>query len=100
MFNRNKGIDRIVHLKEEIVSTELKTGLIGRIISVQVFPRTEFDGDTIDYGAMTKYTGTLLGFVQERDHITIYMEGMEVIRYSKKTHLIEFYERLVNVSLG
>lgn len=100
MFNRNKGIDRIVHLKEEIVSTELKTGLIGRIVSVQVFPRTEFGGDTIDYGAMTKYTGTLLGFVQERDHITIHMEGMEVIRYSKKTHLIEFYERLVNVSLG
>lgn len=100
MFNRNKGIDRIVHLKEEIVSTELKTGLIGRIISVQVFPRIEFDGDTIDYGAMVKYTGTLLGFVQERDNITIHMEGMEVIRYSKKTHLIEFYERLVNVSLG
>lgn len=100
MFNRNKGVDRIVHLKEEIVGTELKTGLIGRIVSVQVFPRTEFDGDAIDYGAMSKYTGTLLGFVQERDHITIYMEGMEVIRYSKKTHLIEFYERLVNVSLG
>lgn len=78
-------------LEVDVRPTSLGPELIGQLIGVQVLPRTS---DTeVSSKRMTKYVGTLRGYIQRPGEIGLVFDGFDTVQWvGMKASLVEFYK--------
>lgn len=70
--------------------TEFVPGHIHKVVTIQVFDRSS-DGELLVTESLTKYTGQLLNYAQDKERVVFTIEGGNSIVITKKTEYYEVY---------
>lgn len=75
----------------DTLPSELKAEHIGKIVTVQIFRRTENDGDTLEPESLEKHVGILEGFWFDRSSLHIRIKGLPMSTSSRRRHYVEVH---------